>query len=144
MKKHINILTLFLLMTTCFYGQENDRKSHEKIKNARISLISNKLLLTTEQAEKFWPIYNNFKNELYALHKQKRNFTSNVNLDTITEDEAKKLVLKIAGINKNIESQKKSFIPIISKILNYKQILKLNQIEHQFKKTLLERIKKED
>src|SRR5688572_884013 len=37
-----------------------DPKAQEKINNLRIAYLTDKLSLTTEQAERFWPLYREF------------------------------------------------------------------------------------
>ena len=39
---------------------QQDSKAQERIKNLRIAYISDKLGLTPDQAEKFWPVYRQF------------------------------------------------------------------------------------
>lgn len=144
MKKHITILALFLLTTSSFYSQGNDRRSRQKITTAKISFISNELSLTPEQAEKFWPVYNGIKEEIYSLYQEKRALERSINYDKITEEQAKVNFEKIVAKNKEIDRKRESFMKELSKILKYKQLLKLNYAEHKFKKTLLERIRKEN
>ncbi|ANW95476.1 hypothetical protein AXE80_03920 [Wenyingzhuangia fucanilytica] len=143
MKKHITLIALFLLTSSIVFGQGNDKNSREKIATAKISFISNELSLTPEQAEKFWPVYNSLKDEIYSLYQQKRELERNVNHDKITEKQAKIVLEKIIAKNQEIDRKKADFMKDLGKILNNKQLLKLNYAEHKFKKTLLERIKKE-
>lgn len=143
MKKHINIFILFSLIFSNFYGQGHNRKSHEKVTSAKISYISDELSLTSEQAEKFWPVYKSLRDDVFSLYEQKRDLERNIDHDNITEEEAKIIVEKIVSKNEEINLKKGDFVNQLSTILNYKQLLKLNRAEHKFKKRLLERIKKE-
>ncbi|MGY5354406.1 sensor of ECF-type sigma factor [Wenyingzhuangia sp. IMCC45467] len=144
MKKQLNILAILLLFNISFYAQKNDKESREKIKSAKISFISDELSLTPKQAEKFWPIYNSFRDTFYSLYREKRDIERNINYGKITEKEAKELVEKIQDKENEINQKRIEFIKETSKIIKYKQLLKLNYAEHKFKKNLLERIKKEN
>jgi hypothetical protein len=70
MKKIINLL-FFCFIGLAGFAQEQepaeqlppDAKTQERIKNLRIAYISDKLGLTPDQAEKFWPIYREFAEE---------------------------------------------------------------------------------
>ncbi|MDO3694529.1 hypothetical protein QVZ41_06685 [Wenyingzhuangia sp. chi5] len=144
MKKQFTLLLFFLFMSVSFFGQGNDENSREKIRSAKVSFISNEISLTPEQAEKFWPIYNSFRDSMYKLYGEKHNIERRVDFNKVTEKEAKILVQKIQDKEVQINQAKTNYIKELSKILAYKQILKLNYAEHKFKKTLLERIKKEN
>jgi hypothetical protein len=70
MKKYI----LILFMTIgCFPGlkaqdPENDTRA-EKIQSLKIAFITQKLQLTAGEAEKFWPVYNEYDNEIRSVPK---------------------------------------------------------------------------
>ena len=57
MKKVFTLLFLFGYLT--MMAQTNDRL--ERIKAFKVAFITEKLELTTDEAEKFWPIYNQFE-----------------------------------------------------------------------------------
>lgn len=144
MKKQLILLVFFLFMSMSFFGQGNNENSREKIRSAKVSFISNEISLTPQQAEKFWPIYNSFRDNMYKLYGEKHDIDRHINFKKITEKQAEILVKKIQDKESQINQTKTNYVKELSKILDYKQILKLNSAEHKFKKTLLERIKKEN
>src|SRR4051812_46823678 len=52
--------------------QPVDPKVREKMEAARIALITNRLGLTPEQAEKFWPVYREFAQKRQEIRKEFR------------------------------------------------------------------------
>ena len=73
--KNIIVLLLGILFLTSAVAQEEeevvkDPKAQEKIKAARIAFITERLGLTPEEAEKFWPVYREFSNKRTGLKKQ--------------------------------------------------------------------------
>src|SRR6478609_4899475 len=58
--------------------QQNEH-AKEKIKAARIGLITQRLGLTPEQAEKFWPIYNEFTQKRTDLRQQYKDAERDIN-----------------------------------------------------------------
>lgn len=143
MKKSTTLLALLFLISINFYGQMRGQ-SREKIISAKIGFISNELSLSPEQAQKFWPVYNNFRDAIYALDLQKRTIERKIDYDNLSEEDAKKLVQKIQKMDKEIHQSEEVFYDDIIKIITYKQFLKLNRAEHQFKKNLLQRIRRRD
>ena len=138
--------TLIIVLFVClnFHAQTKPKSYHEKIRSARVSFISDQIALTSSQAEKFWPIYNNSKNEIYTLYKEVKDIQKNINFNTITEKESKTLFKELQSKENIINIKKVDFTTQLSKVISYKQILKLNNAENKFKKNLLERIKKEN
>lgn len=120
------------------FGQENDTRK-EKIKSLKIAFISQKLSLTSEEAEKFWPIYNKYdekimllKEEQLKLKLQNRNLTGEEALKKIEEAEQKET--EIMALKKKMRTE---LIPVITA----EKVLKLEQLEHEFHRKLLEKLK---
>lgn len=114
-----------------------DRK--ERIKSLKIAFISQKLALTSEEAEKFWPIYNKYDDKIMVLKEvqmklriQKRVGTDEEALKKIEEAEEKEA--EVMALKKKMRSE---LIPVISA----EKVLKLEQLEQEFHKKLLEKLK---
>ena len=63
-------------MLGCFSGikaQDGDKTRAEKIEALKIAFITQKLQLTTDEAQKFWPVYNQYENEIRSLQLGNRN-----------------------------------------------------------------------
>jgi hypothetical protein len=70
MKKH-----LFLLITFCFsmgllYAQPDEIAN--KVEAIQIAFLTKELKLTPDEAQKFWPVYNNYRSELKKISATKR------------------------------------------------------------------------
>jgi hypothetical protein len=59
MKKYLLVLLLTLGSLSQIKAQNG-----EKIQTLKIAFITQKLQLTPDEAEKFWPIYNQYDNEM--------------------------------------------------------------------------------
>ena len=69
--KKILLLTLFLLNINYFcYSQVNNRKNN--IEAIQIAYLTRELSLSPDEAQKFWPIYNEYRDELLAVRKEVR------------------------------------------------------------------------
>src|SRR5947209_16772410 len=61
------LLILFLFISTayiCNAQDGNNKKDQEQIEALRSAYITNQLNLTSEEAQKFWPIYNRYFSEV--------------------------------------------------------------------------------
>ncbi|MBG7613016.1 sensor of ECF-type sigma factor [Polaribacter sp. BAL334] len=137
------ITCLFLCITIGFssFAQEKN-ESREKIKALKIAYLTEKLALTTSEAEKFWPIYNSFDKEQHELrYKQRYEIMKAIkekgDVDAMDEKEAEKLInLKLATDKQLYESQKE-FVQKIKNIISYKKVMKLQIAEMEFSRKLL-------
>ena len=69
--KKILLLTLFLLNINYFcYSQVQNRKNN--IEAIQIAYLTSELSLSPDEAQKFWPIYNEYRDELLAVRKEVR------------------------------------------------------------------------
>ena len=70
--KKILLLTLFLLNISYFcYAQFEKRKNN--IEAIQIAYLTRELSLSSEEAQKFWPVYNDYRDELVSVRKEARN-----------------------------------------------------------------------
>jgi hypothetical protein len=64
MKKYLLIISLLLGFTIAGMSQDEDKKDGGRIEALKIAYLTRKLNLTTEEAQKFWPVYNKYADEL--------------------------------------------------------------------------------
>ena len=145
--KHLLIVCLIMSSFT-FHAQEktkkNERKQRtERIETAKIAFISKKLELSTEEAEAFWPIYNEMQAEMKAHHKSMKADLKALKADSLSQDNKSYQnalnshhdnAIKALGIKKEY-SQK------IGELLGYKKVIELGDAEIAFKKQLMKRMK---
>lgn len=98
MKNFILILTLFLGIGLQSHAQDDDKKAGGRLEALKIAYLTKKLNLSTEEAQKFWPIYNQYADEIRRVQKDIKQNNGTV----IDQDE------KILAIRKkfNAEFQK--------------------------------------
>jgi len=79
MKKYLLIIALFLGFTVAGMSQDEDKKDGGRIEALKIAYLTRKLNLTTEEAQKFWPVYNKYADELRKVQIESRqNKTSEI------------------------------------------------------------------
>ena len=62
--KHLLIIIAFFTGTFSVNAQDDHRERFEKIQALKIAFITQKLELNTDEAQKFWPVYNRYETEL--------------------------------------------------------------------------------
>ena len=141
MKRNIIIyLALAALTSSNATAQEQTR---EKLEAYRIAFFTKKLNLTPQEAEKFWPVYNEFqekKNQI-QMEKVRINRDFNQNELNMTEKEMtdagdKFIALDVQGANLAQEYHRK-----FKEILSPVKVLRLYQAENQYRLQLLQELK---
>ena len=68
--KKILIIALFMSGFTALAQKNNRQNAESKLQAARIALISDRLGLTPEQAQQFWPIYNEYADQRRMIQQE--------------------------------------------------------------------------
>ncbi len=126
MKKYLLITTI--LMSSLFVAKAQDTppgdemKRQEKIKALYVAFITEKLELTPDDAQKFWPAHTQFENEVRGVNKD------------LPELEKQQAVLNI----------KKKYQENFNRILGPKRCERFFRMDGEFKRKLLDRIRKQN
>lgn len=140
-----NIYTLlFLLFTILGFSQDSEERI-ERIKALRIAFISEKLELTPEEAQQFWPIFNQFDNRQSKLQREKRKLMRNLrsgNTMNLSEKETAKLMEEDERLENEIQNNRRQLVKDLQGVIPNRKILMLRQIDIEFKQKLLQQIQK--
>ena len=134
---------LFIMIFSTIAAQENPKM--ERIKTLRIAFISEKLDLTTDEAQKFWPVYNEFENKQVLVRKQKRVIMQKLkrkDSNAISENDMNQMLVDSENLESEIQNNRKQFVKNLKGILPVKKILLLRQSEDEFKRKMLNQISK--
>jgi hypothetical protein len=114
----------------------------KQIESQKIAFITNELNLSPEEAQGFWPVYNQYTKARRQYRESRHDNIKNIDLESISEEDAKSSVefhLKSEEARLEIETK---FLNKFIKIIGYKRIISLLVAEEKFKKELLLRIRK--
>jgi hypothetical protein len=132
------LFILLSIQTIEVYGQRPGQQiDPERLQAARIAFISTRLDLKPEQAEKFWPIFNQFTDQKEAVLRQMANLTRGVS--EISEEEATSRIQQRFQLEEKLIKDERVFVAEASKILSSKQILMLHNIARDFARQLYQR-----
>ena len=142
------MLTLVLLFSFATANSQrpgmegNPQQKKEKIKTYKIAFITEKLNLTSEEAEKFWPVYNAHMDQMEKLQKSKFQNISGKKKDIseMTNEEAGAIVDGILENEQQILNLKIEFKNQLKPILPTKKILRLFEAEREFRMELMKRL----
>lgn len=130
---------LFILSFSLITFAQSNR---DKIKTLKIAYITEKLDLSEKEAQKFWPIYNNFEEAYSKSRTEASDARKKINFETITEEQAEQ-ILKYSRLKDNErQTLENNYFYNLSKIISAKKIILLHKIEDDFKRKMFDEYKK--
>ena len=119
-----------------------DEDALKKVESARIALITERLELTPEQAEKFWPLYREYVAKRQDLRREYMDARKSVNHEKLTEEESKRLLNKGLELKERQLALDKLYSERLTNVITTRQILQLRKAEEDFRQMLLERLER--
>lgn len=136
------ILPLILLFTCSFYAQENIKDKKEQIKSLKVAFLTSELDLSSQESEKFWPLYNAYDDKQFELrHEKMKAFKSKLNDDALSKMNEKDAAILLSQMEANEEELfllRKKFSKSLRTIFSATKILKLKKAEEDFNRKLLQ------
>lgn len=133
------LIFIFLLASIAMQAQDG---KHEKIKALKTAYITEKLSLTSNEAEKFWPIYNKYDDKFHALRKKEKSEIYQKlrdRLDKMNDTEANALIDTSLSLESEQLELRKQMIAELRGVISSKKIIILKKTEDDFKRELLDR-----
>ena len=142
MNKLSKIGALILLMMVFASGYSQGRPAQERIKTLKVAFITERLSLSSSEAQAFWPIYNAHEDNLESLKRKERREIRGklVDFENLSEKEAAALLEQSLEIEKEKHRLNMLFIDDIRQVLSAKKTFLLIKAEEDFKKRLLREI----
>ena len=127
---------IFLAISSLSAQHKPDK---DKIKSLKVAFLTERLELSSKQAQDFWPIYNKYEDKRAAMREREREeIHSKIReAENLSEAAADKLIDQYLSFEEEEEELDKAFIKDISAVISSKKTLLLLRSEHEFKKQLL-------
>ena len=136
MKKNI-ILIIFSIVSLTGFAQNNGTK---QIETAKIALITNRLNLSPEQAQQFWPIYNEFDTKKKEIKKSYRKLVSEINTLTTSDEKILANLKETLNLQQKEVDVEKDYMAKFLKTINIRQLAELYKAEQLFNNMLIQRL----
>ncbi len=117
MKKFVLIFSFIFSTFTVLHAQDDNPRG-ERVEALKIAFITQKLDLTTDEAQKFWPVYNQYEQEI-----------RNIKGGEVIENEEQLLNIR------------KKYKPSFERILGSQKLNSLFNAERDFRTVLIRRLK---
>ncbi|MEQ8583032.1 MAG: hypothetical protein RIC30_11155 [Marinoscillum sp.] len=136
------LITLVFILTSIGLWAQSP-STMERVEAAKIALITERLELTPEQAEKFWPIYREFSEQQRTLRKEFNDLRTNHNPQTASEEENKKMLEMGMQIKERQLGLERTYSERMQQVITTRQLMSLRKAEDDFKEMLMKRIREQ-
>lgn len=138
--KILFMIILSLCIAVSGFSQSSDKK--EKIEALRVAFITNKLELSSKEAQVFWPLYNEYLDKAENLKNQRRKeLKSGSTLpENISDKELESLLASEFSIREKEVQLNKEYFEKFKLVLPLKKVVQLYKAEDEFKKELLRQL----
>jgi len=138
---HINLLFLSFFLTSglSMYAQG----AREKIQAHKIAFLTQKLNLNVQEAQIFWPVYNELQQKQAKINKAKRERMRNFSerMSSMSDQELEKLADEQINDDLKLAKLKLEYHQKFKKVLSIKKLIRLYKAERNFKNNLLKKLK---
>ena len=144
MKTKFIIVALLLFCLTGMAQRQFDPQTLELIKTKKIAFMTEQIGLTSQEAEKFWPVYNELEKERYMLMDKKRDLEhmSETPKPGMTEADYRKLATEIAATHAKEGRLIEEYNVKLLNILPAEKVVKLYRAEGKFRASLMHEFRK--
>lgn len=117
--------------------------SKEKVKQMKIAFITEKLDLSVEESQKFWPIYNELENEKESLKAETKEIEQRINSKSNpSSSDVEAAVKGLSELKRREISLHEQFALDCLPVLGPEKTRSMLGAEEQFRKVLLEEIQR--
>jgi hypothetical protein len=143
-----NVIVLLVLM---FFGvglqAQQDRsqrfqKAMEEMQAERVSFLTTRLELTVDEAQKFWPVYNEYlKKREEMMWGRRERFNRDSNPEQASDEEMKRILNEMLDQEIKLAQLKKEYYTKIQELLPVRKVMRLQRAEQDFMNHMLNQIR---
>ena len=127
---------LFLLICISLTVAATGQNAKNKLQAQRVAFITQRLNLTPEEAQQFWPVFNQYTEKLQQIRTAVKEEKT---VDELSDTDTEKMILSEFDRESRELDLKKDLYQKLRKIISVKKIAKLYKAERDFKGMLIEK-----
>ncbi|MFN4971516.1 MAG: hypothetical protein ACK45I_01305 [Bacteroidota bacterium] len=140
--KYLIIICSALLTLTGVYAQPENDNRDERIESLKIAFITEKLALSSKEAQVFWPVYNEFSEQLKLIKDKQRDLAKQMRTKTeFTDQEAEKLIQDQVQLRQQEYDLTKKYVGDFKRVLPVKKVARLMTLEDEFRVLVMQRLR---
>ena len=133
--KKIGLVVFLVTMALSLHAQQGGR--NDRIESLKVAFITQKLDLSPAESADFWPLYNEMEDKIADIKKRPVRRAMQVESD----EEAKEFIQERFQNEELALSIKKEYYLKLVDEIGARKVMRLNQVESQFKRELLKEVR---
>ncbi len=110
-----------------------------QLENAKIAFLTNRISLTQEQAQKFWPLYNEFAAKRRDLNKSGRMLRRDIT-ESMTDAQIRDNISQSFTARQQELNLEKDYFDKFQKVISLRQVAQLLNAERDFTREVIKRV----
>ncbi|MFC6190575.1 hypothetical protein ACFP1I_03145 [Dyadobacter subterraneus] len=140
--KGISLILLFTLLSTATaWAQRPSGEEMQRIQDAKIAIITNRLNLTPEQSTGFWPVYNEYSQKRREIHRAQRKIINDKKAEGKTDEQVLNNLKEVQDLKQKELDLEKEYQTRFLKVISASQVVELYKAERTFNDMLIQRLK---
>lgn len=135
-------LAALLLLASAAHAQSGGGRKGQRLgqlENAKIAFITTRISLTQDQAQKFWPLYNEFSDRRRELNRSGRLLRRDVT-ESMTDQQLRDNFTQAFSMRQQELNLEKEYFDKFQKAISLRQVAQLFQAERDFTKEVIKRV----
>lgn len=129
---------LGLFLQTAVGQPPGDNRIDERIQAMKAAFITERLRLTPQEAQQFWPLYNEFEE---AERELRQAYRPDRPIEEMSDAEAMEFLNRNLEMEEKLIDLRRRYIGRFQEILPARKIALLKKVEEEFKRELLRRMR---
>ena len=142
MKKLLILSLLTLASGVVLFAQQGPRgeQAKQRIEAYKIAFFTEKLQLSPEESQAFWPLYNEFEDARMELRKKYR--LDGKRLELLSDSELEDYIEQQLKMEEEMVKLRRDYINKFKEILPIRKVAMLQKVDNEFKRQLLQELRK--
>lgn len=124
------------------FAQPGHKPSRERIDELRVAYLTEKLDLTVEEGQDFWPLYNEFQADRKELDRgMRKEMRALFEKENPTDEDVLQMIDKMTIHHQKMSDVHSDFLKEVLPILGAKRTILLEKSDEDFKREVLKKIR---
>lgn len=138
MRKLFLLIFLFWFGLNATFAQENRKEKSARIEAMRVTYFTESLALTDEEAEAFWPVFNEYEAKRKKI---RRSFDRKGGMKAINDETAAAFIEDSFLNEQKLLDLKREYFAKFVQVVDVKKVARLPKAEKRFRQELIKHIK---
>lgn len=121
--------------------QSSNENAQQKIESLKMAYLTNQLNLSPKEAQRFWPVYNQYEQDLQQITKEERaNLQARDNLKNPTDQQIEQSLDKDFQLRQQVLQLREKYRKQFGEVIPPRKVAKLYQSEREFNVKLIQEL----